>query len=270
MDTEGVRNSKTKWRSTNLLPLYILLLAAPCQGDTSHTEITKPDVKLDNNLDSIHCHSCYSSSNKESYNVENYVDVIDDLVGQLNTFTDQHLNLNKTVGYLEKAVEDILDKALSKDRVKIFEGVEVKPAGTENDTKIEKRNDEEGRALFSKYTYEYRMYQKIKNFVNTHILSINLPMAAKCEYDFKKKINELDLVQLNSHEMLFCKYNLYLENAKPGNRSLYLAFCRYISCLLKWEHRTLFKYCVYCATCFMYHVSLAKALHIIDWNLQNE
>ncbi|KAJ8715440.1 hypothetical protein PYW07_009922 [Mythimna separata] len=179
MDTvENLRNSRTKWRFTNLLTLYILLLTAPCQGDKSQAEVTKTDVKLDNNLDSIHCHSCYSSSNKESSNVDNYVEFLDDIVGQLNKYTDQHLSLNKTVGYLEKAVEDILDKALSKDKFKIFEGVEVKPAA-DNNTKIEKRSDEEGRALFSKYTYEYRMYQKIKNFVNTHILSINLPMAAK-------------------------------------------------------------------------------------------
>ncbi|CAH0697214.1 unnamed protein product [Spodoptera exigua] len=71
----------------------------------------------------------------------------------------------------------MLDRALSNDRFKIFDGVEVKPVG-DNDTKVEKRSDE-GRALFSKYTYEYRMYQKVKDFVNTHILSINLPMAAK-------------------------------------------------------------------------------------------
>ncbi|PZC71256.1 hypothetical protein B5X24_HaOG213742 [Helicoverpa armigera] len=173
MDTlEKQRYSRTKWRFPHLLALYILLLATHCQGEPSHTDKTKTD-NLENNVDSIHCHSCYSSSNHES-NVDNYVNFVDDIVGQLNTFTDEHFNLNKTVVYLEKAVEDILDKALSKDKFKIFDGVEVKAA--EN---VTKRSDEEGRALFSKYTYEYRMYQKVKNFINTHILSINLPMAAK-------------------------------------------------------------------------------------------
>ncbi|KAH9644683.1 hypothetical protein HF086_011852 [Spodoptera exigua] len=175
MDTIGaLRTSRIKWRLNSLLTLYILLFTQ-CKGDTSH-DITKTDLKLDNNLDSIHCHSCYSSSTTESH-VEKYVDVVDDIVGQLNTFTDQHLNLNKTVVYLEKTVEDMLDRALSNDRFKIFDGVEVKPVGG-NDTKVEKKSDE-GRALFSKYTYEYRIYQKVKDFVNTHILSINLPMAAK-------------------------------------------------------------------------------------------
>lgn len=184
MDTiEGLRSSRTKWRCSNLLTLYILLLAATCKGDTSHTDITKTEVKLDNNVDSIHCHRCNSSSNKESSNVDKYENFLDDLVGQLNNFTDQRFNLTNTVVKLENAVEDILDKALSKDKFKIVEGVEIKPVENENNTKIEKRSDEEERALFSKYTYEYRMYQKIKNFVNTHILSINLPMAAKCEYD---------------------------------------------------------------------------------------
>ncbi|CAH2059550.1 unnamed protein product, partial [Iphiclides podalirius] len=41
------------------------------------------------------------------------------------------------------------------------------------------KTEVEGRALFSTYTYEYRLYQKIKNFVETHILSINLPKAAR-------------------------------------------------------------------------------------------
>lgn len=175
MDTIGaLRTSRTKWRLNTLITLYILLFTQ-CKGDTSH-DITKTDIKLDNNLDSIHCHSCYNNSPTESH-VEKFVDVVDDIVGQLNTFTDKHLNLNKTVIYLEKAVEDMLDRALSNDRFKIFDGVEVKPVGG-NDTKIEKKSDE-ARALFSKYTYEYRIYQKIKDFVNTHILSINLPMAAK-------------------------------------------------------------------------------------------
>lgn len=180
MDTIGASTtSRTKWRLNTLVTLYILLFTQ-CKGDNSQ-DIIKTDVKLDNNLDSISCHSCYSNSPTESH-VEKYVDVVDDIVGQLNTFTDKHLNLNKTVVYLENAVEEMLDKALSNDRFKILDGVEVKPVG-ENGTKIEKKSDE-ARALFSKYTYEYRIYQKIKDFVNTHILSINLPMAAKCEYCF--------------------------------------------------------------------------------------
>ncbi|KAF9799418.1 hypothetical protein SFRURICE_003115 [Spodoptera frugiperda] len=175
MDTIGASTtSRTKWRLNTLVTLYILLFTQ-CKGDNSQ-DITKTDVKLDNNLDSISCHSCYSNSPTESH-VEKYVDVVDDIVGQLNTFTDKHLNLNKTVVYLENAVEEMLDKALSNDRFKILDGVEVKPV-SENGTTIEKKSDE-ARALFSKYTYEYRIYQKIKDFVNTHILSINLPMAAK-------------------------------------------------------------------------------------------
>ncbi|XP_075986758.1 protein Osi24 [Anticarsia gemmatalis] len=170
MDTlENLRYSKTKWRCC-LLVLYILL-TANCRGETSHTDKTKTD-KLDNNLDSIHCHSCYSSSNESP--VENY---IGDVVETLSTYADENFNLNKTVVYLERAVESILDKALSNDRFKIIEGVEIKAVQL-NSTRADK-NDAEGRALFSKYTYEYRLYQKVKDFINTHILSINLPMAAK-------------------------------------------------------------------------------------------
>ncbi|CAB3257654.1 unnamed protein product [Arctia plantaginis] len=173
MDTlESSRNNKSKWR-LNLQILYILLLATHCQGSSSHTDKTKTEVKLDNKLDSIHCHSCYSSRNNES-SVENY---FKDIVDTLSTYADENFNLNSTVTYLERAVENILDNALSKNRFKISDEVEIK-VDQINDTKLEKRH-EQGRELFSKFTYEYRLYQKVKDFINTHILSINLPMAAK-------------------------------------------------------------------------------------------
>ncbi|CAH0597888.1 unnamed protein product [Chrysodeixis includens] len=170
MDTLERLTNRTKWRF-NLLTFYILLLAT-CQGN-SQNDKTKTDVELDNKLDSNQCHNCYNS--QKEY-VATYVD---DIVGQFNTFTDENFNLNSTVIYLERAVEDILDKALSQEKFKIFDGVEIKAAEDKNDTRLQEKVDSEGRALFSKYTYEYRIYQKVKDFVNTHILSINLPMAAK-------------------------------------------------------------------------------------------
>lgn len=171
---ESSRNNKSKWR-LNLQILYILLLATNCQGDSS-TDKTKTEIKLDNKLDSIHCHSCYSSRNNES-SVDNY---FKDIVDILSTYAEENFNLNTTVTYLERAVENILDNALTKNRFKISDGVVIK-AEKINDTKLEKRH-EQGRELFSKFTYEYRLYQKVKDFINTHILSINLPMAAKCKY----------------------------------------------------------------------------------------
>lgn len=174
MDTLEKLTNRTKWRF-NLLTLYILLLATTCQGNSQNDE-TKTDVELENKLDSNHCHNCYNSHKEH---VETYVD---DIVGQFNTFTEENFNLNSTVIYLERVVEDMLDKALTQEKFKIFDGVEIEATEDRNDTRVQEKVDAAGRALFSKYTYEYRLYQKVKDFVNTHILSINLPMAAKCKY----------------------------------------------------------------------------------------
>lgn len=199
MDTIGSsRNNITRWRCT-LLTLYIMLLATHCQGE-SHTDITKTDVKLDNKLDSIHCHSCYSSSNKESP-VDNYKNYIKDFVDTLSTYADKDFNLNKTVVRLERAVETMLDEALTQDRYKIFEGIEIKVEqanGTSANVNKTESDIGEGRELFSKFTYEYRLFQKVKDFVNRHILSINLPMAAKCKY-----LNEITMILIPSDNMFF-------------------------------------------------------------------
>lgn len=172
MDTLGsLRNSRTKWR-LHILPLYILLLVTSCQGGSNQSNNTKINEKIDNNLDTIHCHNCYSSKNKNT-SVDNYMK---DVIETLTTYADENFNLNKTVVYLEKALENVLDNVLSNN---IYSFIEENSTKFEhNDTKIEKNNGE-GRELFSKFTYEYRLYQKIKDFFSNNILSINLPMAAK-------------------------------------------------------------------------------------------
>lgn len=148
-------------RALLLVILYITQVS--CQTESQRTKI---------DINSTQCHSC-STSNKHTENL------LDSVVDILSTFRENDY-VNKTIDRLENEVERLLDKALSKDRYKIFDGIEIKPDG---DKKLDKRSllidPNEERALFSKYTYEYRMLQKVKNFVDTHILSINLPKAAE-------------------------------------------------------------------------------------------
>lgn len=186
---------KLQWRNLIAL-LYIASLTAHANCQTSHESLTKT-VKIDK-VETNNCHSCHSSS-KDNVNVENVInnnnvsahgetyDAVDDVIEILGTITKRYILVNMTETQLENEVENILNKALSKDRYEIVDGVEIKSIKESGDSKIEPKSDE-GRALFSKFSYEYRLFQKFKNFVDTHVLSINLPKAAKlmgfrCKYD---------------------------------------------------------------------------------------
>ncbi|XP_028176423.1 uncharacterized protein LOC114364453 isoform X1 [Ostrinia furnacalis] len=181
------RRSEWRFQWTHLIALlYITSLTTHvnCQSQESITKTVKIDKVETNN-----CHSCHSSS-KGSVNVENVVnktnvsedeetnDAVDDVIEILGTITKRYILVNVSETQLEEEVENILNKALSKDRYEIADGVEIKSIQGSEDSKKE-TNTDEGRALFSKFSYEYRLLQKFKNFVDTHVLSINLPKAAK-------------------------------------------------------------------------------------------
>ncbi|KAM3957968.1 protein Osi24 [Aphomia sociella] len=186
-------SKRCEWRFGDrslLVILYITLFALQtnCQNtESSQIEtITKRDVDI--NVDSNHCHSCQTISNKFDNDnaTENKTvpteseDVVNNVIITLSTLTKRYFLSNTTENELEKEVESIFDKVLSNDRYEIIEGIEIKPVDKEDLDKLQSKNDvSEGRALFSKYTYEYRMLQKFKNFVENHVLSINLPKAAK-------------------------------------------------------------------------------------------
>lgn len=146
------------------------------------TQVRSQEIETKIDVDNSQCHSC-SNSNSDS---SDFVDSIAEIV---STFAEKNDSVNKTIIKLELEVESLLEKALDRDRYEIIEGIEIKPDGVK---RTEDRKDVEvsdGRALFSKYTYEYRMLQKVKNFIDTHVVSINLPKAAKfmgfrCKYSY--------------------------------------------------------------------------------------
>lgn len=198
------RISRTEWRFTErgllvILYVFFLVIQSKCQTilKEENRDATKIE-KLDVNVDSNHCHSCHTSSSKTGVKRQDTGEsqvpnedeasegFVDNLVTTLGTFTRDYLLVNKTETQLENEIETLLDDALSKDKYELFEGIEIKSVEN-NDSKTESKSDVEGRALFPKYSYEYRLYKKVKSFIDTHILSINLPKAARligfrCKY----------------------------------------------------------------------------------------
>ncbi|XP_059050504.1 uncharacterized protein LOC131845456 [Achroia grisella] len=190
-------STRYEWRFAErnlLVTLYIILCAIQCNClNTEHSQnetITKTGVNVDIKVDSNHCHSCQTNSNK--FNNDNKTTknkmaptqaehFVDDVIITLGTFTKRYLLVNTTESELENEVESIFDNVLRNDRYQIIDGVEIKPIDKEEKSQLQDRSAavSEGRALFSKYTYEYRMLEKFKNFVENHVLSINLPKAAK-------------------------------------------------------------------------------------------
>ncbi|KAJ0170898.1 hypothetical protein K1T71_013670 [Dendrolimus kikuchii] len=192
-------SSRSQWRFGNItvVIVYILLfIQSNCLAVADNTESSTKNDNLDLELVNKDCHSCQTSSNKtendnlyledKSTNVkedsnenEEETDLIEDILGKLNEFSERYVIVNRSMRFLERKVENLLDKVLSKDSFVVIDGIEIKPT---NDSKNEKDNNldvVQGRALFSKYTYEYRLYQKIKNFINTHMVTINFPKAAQ-------------------------------------------------------------------------------------------
>lgn len=199
-----------------ILYILLLILQTNCQtlrddlGLSTSTEVTKKNQNIDTNVDNInHCHSCVNSKHKEvienkvtiekdfkekEENEKNNKSFLEDLITTVSTFTDTYLINNRTEKELEIKVEKLLDEALSKDKYEIAEGIEIKTIkydrkneSINNNSYNIATNTENGRALFSSYTYEYRLLQKIKTFIDTHILSINIPKAAnlfgfRCKY----------------------------------------------------------------------------------------
>lgn len=187
------KRCRTGWRfpKTLTILLYITLFVIESRCQNSQTKIDNLEV-IDKQ-----CHSCHTSNNidnskrkENSINKSNNEDesFVEELMVTVGTFTKDYLLANKTEEQLGLEIESLLDDALSKDRYEIFDGVEIKSIKT-NDFEV--KTEAEGRALFPKYSYEYRLYQKVKKFVDTHVLSINLPKAAKlvgfrCKYRFSR------------------------------------------------------------------------------------
>lgn len=187
------KRSRTGWRfpKTLTILLYITLFVIESRCQNSQTKIDNLEV-IDKK-----CHSCHTSNNidnskrkENSINESNNEDAsfVEELMVTVGTFTKDYLIANKTEEQLGLEIENLLDEALSKDKYEIFDGVEIKSIKTNY---FEVKTEVEGRALFPKYSYEYRLYQKVKKFMDTHVLSINLPKAAKlvgfrCKYPFSR------------------------------------------------------------------------------------
>ncbi|CAH0721064.1 unnamed protein product, partial [Brenthis ino] len=167
--------------------IFLLLVTGSCQNiqneKLSHMDSS---IKLDDRVDSTSCHSCQSSSSNKINNVNNEEKVpkennfFANILDAISTFSEKYVFVNSTERQLQNVLEKFVDDALNQDNYEIFEGVEIK-AIDKNKIKPKEslEHKEVGRALFSTYTYEYRLFQKIKHFVDTHILSINLPKAAR-------------------------------------------------------------------------------------------
>ncbi|KOB69065.1 Osiris 21 [Operophtera brumata] len=149
---------KMEWRCS----LIVMLLL---------TQVRSQEIEAKIDVDS-QCHSCSNSNNDSP-------DIVDSILDIVSTIAERNVNVNKTIHKLELEMEILLEKALDKDRYEIIEGIEIKPDGAKRTEDTRDVEESEGRALFSKYTYEYRMLQKVKNFVDTHVVSINLPKAAE-------------------------------------------------------------------------------------------
>lgn len=203
----GYRKAEWPIENHTLILMYILLFAARfnCQ-DLSIDEETKNNTVDINKSD---CHST-ESSNINVLVSDKAPSTLQDFIRSLENVTEKEALLNKTMGYVELLVDNVLNY----ERIKIIDGVEIK---IKNDTKVvdkerKENNDiEEARGLFSKYTYEYRLYQKIKSFIDTHVLSISLPKAAKF-MGFRCKYNN----------MFYCYYLSY-KNHKFSFVALILA-----------------------------------------------
>ncbi|KAG6459416.1 uncharacterized protein LOC115449453 [Manduca sexta] len=176
---------RSEWRFQKcILVMYIslLVLQVNCQNTndkTSQTNSTKNDVDFRKS----DCHSCESSSK-----IDNKTDVVNDNINgdivsnfltTLNKLVEIYEMENKTDLYVENNLEVLVGEELRKDFMKALEGTDSKSTDRSDSEKDDNHTDSEGRALFSKYTYEYRLFQKIKNFIDTHIMSINIPKAAR-------------------------------------------------------------------------------------------
>ncbi|XP_039760807.1 uncharacterized protein LOC120634360 [Pararge aegeria] len=168
--------------------LYIILLLVTSSCQTNHKDesshidsSTKSDLnKLDNTVDSNKCHSCQNSNSKESSINAKGSNMFSDFIDTVSTFSEKYVFVNETEKKLQNVLEKMLDEAIEKDKYELIEGVELKAIDSKNVSNRSKKSLEvnnEERALFSSYTYEYRLFQKIKNFIDTHIVSINLPKA---------------------------------------------------------------------------------------------
>ncbi|XP_041985418.1 uncharacterized protein LOC121737785 [Aricia agestis] len=147
---DNCRQNCQKWRIPERI-IVVLLLMATVKCDVNKDESNFRETK---NVDNIRCHNC-------EYNI------VDNVINSINALSDSN-----TTEKLQRVFEKTLDEVLSKDKYVIFDGVEIKSVNTS-------LTKDKGRALFSSYTYEYRLLQKIKNFMNTHVLSINLPKATE-------------------------------------------------------------------------------------------
>lgn len=178
--------------STVLVTTYIFLFILTVNCQTSQKEkldhiVSSVETDVNKLVDNkIRCHNCQFSSINKVNNVKteqkapNENNYLVNMIDAVSRFSEKYVFTNNTEKQLQNVLESFVDDAMKKDSYELFEGIEIKTLG-KNKTKPKDKdeNKDVGRALFSSYTYEYRLYQKIKNFIDTHILSINLPKAAR-------------------------------------------------------------------------------------------
>ena len=171
--------------------IFLFIVTGNCQTvqkeKLSHIESSaQADInKLENKLDSS-CHNCQFSNSNNLINAnteqkvpkENnfFLNVID----TVSRFSEKYVFANNTEKQLQNVLEKFIDNALKQNSYELFDGVEIKAIDNKNKTRPKENyeNNEVGRALFSSYTYEYRLFQKIKNF--SYIFGIKL-VYNKCK-----------------------------------------------------------------------------------------
>lgn len=170
---EGQRICSQKRITQRTITIFIICLIS--QSSCAESGDTK-------SLDDPPCHSCPHSQDVSRSKEDSFVGNIIDTVSE---FCEKYVFVNNTERDLSRVLENAIDEALKKDKYEIFDGFEIKAVNVNETERSE--GGSEARALFSSYTYEYRLFKKIQDFVNTHILSINLPKAARligfrCKY----------------------------------------------------------------------------------------
>ncbi|CAK1541105.1 unnamed protein product [Leptosia nina] len=168
-----------RWKCTKGITILLILCSiskSSCQT-VNDSESSSKTKTLDNTLESSTCHTCQNSQDT-IVNRSEEDSFVGNLIESVSEFCEKYVFVNNTERDLSHVLERAIDEALNKERYEIFDGFEIKSVNV-NKTNAQRKEDKEARALFSSYTYEYRLFKKVKDFVDTHILSINLPKAAR-------------------------------------------------------------------------------------------
>lgn len=73
---------------------------------------------------------------------------------------------------------DYLDETFSVDRYKIIPGVQIEPARRKNESETERKDTSCESARRSRGLEDY-FHEKLKDYYETHLVSVNLPETAR-------------------------------------------------------------------------------------------